>query len=436
MRGVVLAALLAACAAAGVAAQDVLNSDATAAEIRILGEIDPMLRKAQAIVNNDIITDTDVEQRLNLVIAANGGQIDPDEKTRLRLQVIRNLIDEKLQVQEAVSKDIKITDAEVDAAFLRVATNFKQTPAGFGAFLHNSGSSPASIKSQIRGELAWSRLLRRRVEPNVNVGDEEVQAVIARMNASKGQEELNLRKIFLPASSENEAQVLREAAIYVGEIRAGSSFTVYARQVSQDATRNAGGAIGWITAGQLSDTVAPVVGALKPGETSEAFVVPGGVEIWYLEGKRTAMGGDPGDAVLNLKQMSVAFNSELTEAQGQAMVKNFQASTQAMGGCARVDAVAKELGAEVAGRDMKLKELPPALQNIIGQLKIGQATPPFGSAKDGIRVLVLCDRDDTATQAKIPSFDEVYAQLNDERVNRQAQKLMRNLRRDAIIDYR
>ena len=148
------------------------------------------------------------------------------------------------------------------------------------------------------------------------------------------------------------------------------------------------------------------------------------------------MMGDPGDAVLSLKQMSMAFPEGISETAGQAMVKSFQSGTQAMGGCARVDAVAKELGAEVAGREMKLKELPQALQTIISQLKIGQATPPFGSSRDGIRVLVLCDRDDTATQAKIPTFDEVYAQMNDERVNRQAQKLLRNLRRDAIIDYR
>ena len=435
MRNYVLAALL--CGVAqGAAAQDVLGSDATAAEIRILGELDPSLRKAQAIVNSDVITDTDVEQRLNLVVAANGGQIDPEEKTRLRLQVIRNLIDEKIQVQQAASKDIKIGDAEIEAAFKRVATNFKQTPDGFAAFLKNSGSSAASIKAQIRGELAWSRLLRRDVESKVNVGDDEVQAMIARMTASKGSEELALRKIFLAASSESEAQVMREAAVYVGEIRAGSSFTVYARQVSQDATRNAGGSIGWVAPGQLSDQVAAVVRTLAPGETSEPIAVPGGVEIWHLEQKRAAMMGDPGDAVLNLKQLSIVFRAEGTEAQGQALVKTFQAGTQAMGGCARVDAVAKDLGAEVAGREMKLKELPPALQKIIGELKIGQATPPFGSSKDGIRVLVLCDRDDSATQAKIPTFDEVYAQMNDERVNRQAQKLMRNLRRDAIIDYR
>lgn len=439
VRGLRILALAAVSALAVAAhAQDVIgNPDSDLSDIKILGEIDPALRKAQAIVNNDVITDTDVEQRLNLVIAANGGQIDEAERSRLRLQIIRNLIDEKLEIQEAASKDIKIADSEVETAYVRVAQNFKKSPTDFEAFLRTNGSGPQSIKQQIRGELAWSRLLRRKVEPTVNVGDDEVQAVIAKMTATKGSEELNLRKIFLSASAETMGAVMQQAATYVGEIRAGSSFTVYARQVSEDATRNDGGAIGWVRPGQLSDVVAPVVATLQPGEVSDPFQVPGGVEIWKLEEKRSAMSGDPGEAVLSLKQLGISIPPGQPEAETQKQLANFQQKTQAMGGCARADTVAQELGAEVAANEsMKLKALPPALQTIMNQLKIGQATPPFGSAKDGVRVLVLCDRDDSATQAKIPTFDEVYAQMNDERVNRQAQKLLRNLRRDAIIDYR
>ena len=167
-------------------AQDVFQPGSDDLDVKILGEIDPQLRKAQAIVNNDVITDTDVEQRLNLVIAANGGQLDEAERTRLRLQVIRNLIDEKLQIQEAAAKDIKVPESEVDSAFNRVATNFKQTPTAFADYLRNAGSSPNAIRGQIRGELAWSRLLRRKVEPLVNVGDDEVKAVIDKLTAAKG----------------------------------------------------------------------------------------------------------------------------------------------------------------------------------------------------------------------------------------------------------
>ena len=69
-------------------------------------------------------------------------------------------------------------------------------------------------------------------------------------------------------------------------------------------------------------------------------------------------------------------------------------------------------------------------------LSIGQATPPFGSAKDGVRVLVLCGRDAAGVKGQSASFDEVYAQLNEERVNMRARRYLRDLRRDAVIDYR
>ena len=68
-------------------------------------------------------------------------------------------------------------------------------------------------------------------------------------------------------------------------------------------------------------------------------------------------------------------------------------------------------------------------------MQIGEATNPFGTIKDGIRVLVLCGRDDPQ-EANAPSFDRIYAQLSEDRVNKRAQRYLRDLRRDAVVDYR
>src|SRR3546814_4974169 len=78
-------------------------------------------------------------------------------------------------------------------------------------FLKTRGTSMASLKQQIHAELAWSRLLRRRVEPFVNVGDDEVQALIDRLNAAKGTEEFRIAEIFLTATTENAEQVRENA---------------------------------------------------------------------------------------------------------------------------------------------------------------------------------------------------------------------------------
>jgi peptidyl-prolyl cis-trans isomerase SurA len=108
-----------------------------------------------------------------------------------------------------------------------------------------------------------------------------------------------------------------------------------------------------------------------------------------------------------------------------------------MGGCGRADEIARGLSAQVATNDaIRMKDLPAPLQSILGTMSIGQVTPPFGSQQEGLRVLVLCGRDDSAAQAKAPNFEEIYAQMNDERVNMRARRYLRDLRRDAIVDYR
>jgi peptidyl-prolyl cis-trans isomerase SurA len=410
-------------------------------EMRVIGDVDPTLRKAQAIVNGDVITDTDIEQRVNLVVAANGGRIEEAERGRLRLQVLRNLIDEKLQLQEAASNDIRIADAEVDRSYERVAQNFKRSPEAFEKFLRDAGSSPAAIKGQIRGELAWSRVLRRKVEPLVNVGDDEVQSIIDKLNASKGKDEYHVGEIFLSATPETQAQVLNDAARIVGQVRQGASFVAYARQFSEASTAGVGGDLGWVRAEQLADAVAPVVTTLSPGggptSISDPVPVPGGVAILALIGKRQVLAADPAEAILSLKQMSLPLPPNITEDAARAKVKQFQEATQAMGGCGRVEEVGRSLGADVAVNDaLKMKDLPPALQSILKEMSIGQATPAFGSAKEGLRVLVLCGRDDSATQAAAPNFEQIYAQMNEERVNMRARRYLRDLRRDAIVDYR
>jgi peptidyl-prolyl cis-trans isomerase SurA len=419
-------------------AQQAANADLglDSPELHVLGDVDPTIRKATVIVNGDIITDTDVEERLNLVIAANQGKVDADERNKLRLQVIRNLIDEKLQIQEAASHDIKVSEAELDAAFNRVATNFKMTPAEFAEFLKRNGSSSNSIKGQIRGEIAWSRLLRRRVEPMVNVGDEEVQAVIDKMNAAKGQTEYRVGEIFLSATPETHARVLEDAQRIVAQIRGGASFVAYARQFSEASTAGLGGDLGWVRAEQLNDAVGPVVTSLKTATISDPIDVPGGIAIMALIEKRQILSADPNDAMLSLKQLSLALTPG-TEAQARAQVDAFQAKTQAMGGCGRAEIVAKEIGAQVAANDaIRMKDLPPPLQEMMKKLSVGQATPPFGSAKDGVRVLVLCGRDDAPAAGKAPTFEEVYAQMSEERVGMRSRRYLRDLRRDAIIDYR
>lgn len=402
--------------------------------ITTFGKTGPVLRTATAIVNGEIITGTDIDQRLSLIVLANGGKIEAEEKERLRAQVLRNLVDEALQIQEAKANKIEVTKEEIDQAFNRVATNFRKTPAQWSEYLHDNGSSARSIRRQIQAESAWSRLLRRKVE--VNISDAEVNAILERLNAAKGTAEYRVGEIFLSASPENAAEIAQNAQRIIEKLREGAAFTVYARQFSEASTATVGGDLGFVRAAQLPEALATAVQSMEVGQLVGPISVPGGFSILYLTDKRQVLMADPRDSVMSLRQLAIAIPPGMTQDAAKEKAKEFGEATRAMGGCGKVDAVAAKFGAEVVDNDqVKVRDLPPPLQELLLGLQIGQATPPFGSQAEGIRVLVMCGRDDPQ-QTGAPSFDQIMAQLEEDRTNRRAQRYLRDLRRDAVVDYR
>lgn len=404
-------------------------------DVTLFGKADPNVRKATAVVNGEIVTGTDVDQRLALIITANGGQVGDEEKERLRLQVLRNLIDETLQIQEAKANDIVIGQAEIDQSYARVAQNFGQSPEQFAQYLRAQGGSAASIKRQIEGELAWSRLLRRNVQPFVNVGEEEVQSIIERLKASKGEEEYRVGEIYLSATPENTQQIQNNARNIIQQLQQGGSFPAYARQFSEASTAAVGGDLGWVRLAQLPNELAVAAREMQVGQIAGPITLPGGFSILYMMDRRKILTSDPRDAVLSLKQLSVNFPPGTTQAQASSKAGEFASAAQKIQGCGTADEVAAKIGADVVDNDqIRIRDLPLPLQETLLNLQVGQATPPFGSVKDGVRVLVLCGRDDPA-DAGAPSFDQIMAQLEGERVNKRARIYLRDLRRDAVIDY-
>ncbi len=404
--------------------------------VQFLGKEDPSVRKATAIVNGDVITGTDIDHRLALIVLANQGRIPAEEMQRLRAQVLRNLVDETLQIQAAAAADIKVEPREIDTYYERYARGFNRSPQEFSAYLRQSGSSDRSIKRQIHGEIAWSRLLNRQIEPFVSVGDEEVRSIIDKLNASKGTQEYRIAEIFLPATPETAAEARANAARIVEQIRNGASFSAYARQFSEASTAAVGGDLGWVRAEQLPEALAQVAQQMPVGQISDPIPIPGGFSVLAVQDKRQVLTADPRDAVLSLKQLSITFPKGMTREQAAPAVERLYRTVQSMGGCGGAEAAAATLKAEVVSSDQtKVRDLPPALQEMLLRLDIGQATTPFGSFEEGVRVLVLCGRDDPqASQG--PSFEQVYAQLEEERVNRRARRYLRDLRRDAVVDYR
>ena len=161
----------------------------------------------------------------------------------------------------------------------------------------------------------------------------------------------------------------------------------------------------------------------------------GGISILLLREKRKSLMANANDAVLSLKQISLPFPAGTSREKATQLASQFATQTQAIKGCGMADDVATKLGASVVSRDqIALRDLPAPLQNTLLQLQVGQTTQPFGSPEEGVSVLVLCGRD-MPEDAGMPSVEQVEEKLKQDKVNKRAQRYLRDLRRDAIIEY-
>ena len=402
---------------------------------QLFGKNDPNVRRATAQVNGEIITGTDIDHRLALIVAANENKLPPEELARFRAQILTNLIDETLQIQEAAANEIEVTEAEVSQYFDRVAQqNFNRPANEVEKYLISIGASVATLKRQIKGELSWSRLLSRNVRPSANVSDDEFNAIIERIKATKGTTEYRLGEIYLAATPESLPAVQENARKIIEQLRQGGNFVAYARQFSEASTASVGGDLGWLSLAQLPQSLATAAAGMNSNEV-QAVASPGGISILLLIDKRQVATADPRDSVLSLKQIAITFPKGTSEAQVTPLVKRFNEETQKITGCGVADEMARNLGADVVNRDgIKIRELPAPLQQVMLDLQVGQSTPPYGSLEDGVRVFVLCGRD-APQEAASESFDEIMSRLEEERVNKRARIYLRDLRRDAVIEY-
>jgi len=403
--------------------------------VTMLGKSDPNMRRATALVNGEVITGTDVEQRAALLVAASEGAIPEDAMQQVRQQTLRRLIDETLQIQEAKAQEIIISREEINRRYAEVASqSFGPDTGKMDTYLASIGSSANSLKRQIEGEYAWRRLQQRMIAPFINVSEQEARELVERLEQSRGTEEYNIWEIYLSATPATREAVQQNALRIVEQLKQGGSFEAYARQFSDASTAVLGGDLGYVRLETLPAEMQTVARSMQAGQLVGPFEIPGGFEIMYLREKRAILMANPRDAVLSLKQIGITFEPGVTEAAAMGRIDEFTRTVEAMRGCGDADALAAGIGAAVVANDMVTRQLPEQLQPALLELNIGEATPPFGSIEEGVRVLMLCGRDDPKNPSA-PSLEEVVQQLENDRIDKRAQRYLRDLRNDAYIEY-
>ena len=395
-----------------------------------------VLQRIEALANDEIISALDLQQRLGLIVALAGGINSEEELLLLRDQVLKAMVDEKLKVQEANQFDVMVVEGDIVDAYARVSASYNMTPEQFDQFLGQYGTGRETMMEQFRAEFQWQRLVSGRLGSQIVISDEEISAALQRMLDNVGKYEYRVGEIYLIIDNPVRADAVEEVAKnLVRQIREGGPFKAIAQQFSDSASAARGGDLGWVAEGQLSDELNEALLALEPGTYSDPIRTAGGFYILYLEDRRRILSADPLDEELDLWQIYYEFNEDTTEEKFLDWRNRATVVADRLSSCEAIPEEAEGLDNADFGRIglISLRDLGPELRGFLVDVELEHSSRPI-TTPDGIRLFIICGR--VVPDISPPTEDELYGQLQSRRLAMMERRYLRDLRRDAIIDYR
>ena len=243
-------------------------------------------QRIAAVVNDDVITSQDLLDRLDLAVVTSGLPHDQTTRQRLAPQVMRGYIDEKLQLQEARRLGLDVSEADIDQALDTIAARNKTDRANLLRYLQANRINPATLREQLRAQIAWIKVIGREVRPKIAVSQEQIDFTLQRASTDNDIE-LQLSEILLPVYDRaQEATVLGQAKQLVGGLRRGANFSALASQVSSAASAERGGDLGWIKLSALTADLRTQAGGQQPGVIAENILVATGVRFMQESASR------------------------------------------------------------------------------------------------------------------------------------------------------
>ncbi len=392
-----------------------------------------------AVVNGDIITTGDVAARGRLFALSTGLPVTPEVLDRLRSQVAKQLVDERLRLQEAQRRKIAVTDQEIAEAIGEIEQRNGLPPGRLAASLKGQGVALRTLIDQVRVQIGWSRVLRQEMGGRGDVSAADIADQDRMFKEQIGKPEFRISEIFIPIDDPAKTpEAQRFAETVITQLRQGAPFGVVAAQFSQSQTALQGGDLGWVSTTEMDPTVAAVVTQMPVGAISNPTAVPGGISIVTLRAKREI--GRDRSTVVSLRQVFLPFqgtlNPQAPTPQQRAAVDQAGAIAKQVHSCEDMEAANQKAGAKRPSDpgEVRLEGVgSPALRQLLATAVPNQPSKPIVSG-DGVAVLMVCSREEKVATA--PSKDETTNRLQSERAELASRQLLRDLRRRAVLDER
>ncbi len=390
-----------------------------------------------AVVNDDIVSNFDIDGRISLTLVSTGAPDTPDSRQRMRPQILRQLIDERIQIQEAKRLGLTIPKSEIEAAIRRIEEANKLPAGGLDQIFRRAGVPRSAMDRQIEASMVWQRLVTGRLRSQIEVSRDEVDEALARYTQGEPVTEYLLSEIFIAIDNpDQEEDVRRSVDDLVKQLVSGAiPFPVAAQQFSQAASASEGGDIGWVQRGQFDPETEEVLAATEAGRMTLPIRSPSGFYLYGMREKRVLAPASPDDARVDIAQIVFPLPAGATPADRDSVMALVETVRETVQGCADLERVATELRvpAPVRVPEVRIGDLAAATRDRIRPLKVGETTEPTAS-EGGIGMAMVCVR--TEQQSTLQTATDIEDNLIRQRLDNAARRYLRDLRRVAVVDIR
>jgi peptidyl-prolyl cis-trans isomerase SurA len=338
-----------------------------------------------AVVNDEVITQNDLSERVNLVVRQlqrQGGQLPSSDL--LSRQILERMINDLLQVQLAKETAIKVDDPTLDRTIERIALENNLSMTDFRAALERDGIKYPRFREDIRNEIMLARLREREVENGVVVTDAEVETELAReARETSGDSEFRLSHVLVlvpPQASPEQIEARRRRAVLaLSELRRGGNFAQIAATYSDAPDALQGGNLGWRSSGRLPSLFLESLEKLQPGEVSDILRSPNGFHIVKLLEKR-GKAAVAGVQQTHVRHILLRAREGLSEAEARERLRRLRERILAGADFAELARVNSEDASASKGGDLgwvAAGDTVPEFERVMNALKDREVSQPI-----------------------------------------------------------
>lgn len=403
------------------------------------GQIDRIV----AVVNNEVITKGELDDRTVLVVTQLRGQkVQLPPADVLEKQVLERMIMDRAQLQFARDSGVKVDDLTLDRTVARIAEQNRLSVPDFRMAVERDGIPFERFREDLRNEIVMSRLREREVDQRIQVSDTEIDVFIDEQKSDPAQNvEFNLRHILVRVPEQASPDQIERQQARAQEAQqlalAGKDFAQLAVAYSDAPDALQGGSLGWRQRDRLPELFTAQLDKMKAGDVSAVMRSPAGFHVLKLEDQRGKSGAPQQVDQTKARHILVRVSESVSDTEARRKITLIR--ERIIGGADFAELARLNSDDPSAGRGGDLGwiypgDTVPEFERAMNALKIGELSEPVRSPF-GWHLIQVSERRqaDVAPERQRAAARRVLAER---KADESYQEWLRQLRDRTYVEYR